>query len=244
MYLYVYDSFLNDKKYSELLTKIEKRVTDLGIKGKIARLSILKNMRELIIDGIKDGVETVVVIGNAKTFSKVIHIVADLNIVLGLIPVDSNNTIARLLGVPPGILACETLASRIIKKIDLGKINKYYFINEACLKSGTIEIDYGNFKIIPTTKKNDIFFYNFSSNKISNPVDGFLETVITPIKSTFFGKRKIKSSIFSFEKIKIKSTSDKQAAILVDEQIVVKTPLTIRVIPKKLKIIVGGERKF
>ena len=75
-------------------------------------------------------------------------------------------------------------------------------------------------------------------------MDGFLETVITPIKSTFFGKRKIKSSIFSFEKIKIKSTSDKQAAILVDEQIIVKTPLTIRVVPKKLKIIVGGERSF
>ena len=98
------------------------------------------------------------------------------------------------MGIPPGILACETLASRIIKKIDLGKINKYYFIDKAYLKSGNIEIDYGNFKIIPTTKESDIFFYNFSNNKMSNPVDGFLETVITPIKSTFFGKRKIKSS--------------------------------------------------
>jgi len=244
MYLYIYDSFLNDKKYNDLLIKIEKRVTDLGIKGRVVRLSVLKNMKELIIDGIKDGVETIIVTGDTKTFSKVINITANLNITLGLIPVNSNNKIAKMLGIPPGVLACEILSSRIIKRIDLGKANKYYFINKAYINNGIVEIDYGNFKIMPITKENNITFYNFSSNKKFNPTDGILETVITPIKSTFFGKKLIKSTIFPFDNIKINSLSDEQATLLIDEQIIVKTPIKINVIPKKLKIIVGSERNF
>jgi len=244
MYLYIYDSFLNDKKYSDLLIKVEKRVTDLGIKGKIARLSVLKNMKELITDGIKEGVETVVVMGDVKTFSKVINIVADLNITLGLIPTNNDNKIAKLLGIPPGVLACEVLASRIVKKIDLGKVNKYYFITEASINNGSVEVDYGNFKIMPTTEENKITFYNFSNNNKYNPVDGVLETVITPIKSTFFGKKKISSTVFPFDNIKITSTSDEQAAVLIDKQVMVKTPVKIKVVPKKIKLIVGGERSF
>src|SRR3989339_839914 len=104
MYLYIYDSFLNDKKYTDSLIKIEKRITDLGIKGKIARLSVLKNMKELITDGVKEGVHTVVAIGNAQTFAKVINIVADLDLTLGLIPIDNNNPIAKILGIPPKVM--------------------------------------------------------------------------------------------------------------------------------------------
>jgi len=244
MYLYIYDSFLNNKKYSALLVKVEKRVTDLGIKGRVARLSVLKNMKELITDGIKEGVETVVVIGDTKTFSKVINIVADLNITLGLIPVNNDNKIAKLLGIPPGSLACDVLASRIIKRLDLGKVNKYYFIRKAYIKNGSVEIDYGNFKIMPTTEENNINFFNFSDNSNFNPVDGVLETVITPIKSTFFGKKLVKSTVFPFQNIKINSASDEQAAVLIDEQVIVKTPVKIKASPKKLKVIVGSERRF
>ena len=89
MYLYIYDSFLNHKKYTDLLTKIEKRITDLGIKGKVAKLSVLKNMKELILDGVREGVQTVVVIGNSQSFTKVINIVANLDVTLALIPVEN-----------------------------------------------------------------------------------------------------------------------------------------------------------
>jgi len=101
MYLYVYDSFLNDKKYNSLLIKIEQRITDLGIKGRVAKLSILKNMKELISDAVKEGVETVVVAGDNQTFSKVINVIASLDVTLGIIPVVNNNNIAEVLGVPP-----------------------------------------------------------------------------------------------------------------------------------------------
>ena len=247
MYLYIYDSFLNDKKYTDLLVKIEKRITDLGIKGKIARLSVLKNMKELITDGVKEGVETVVAIGNNKTFAKVINIVADLDVTLGLIPVDNDNSIARTLGIPPKVLACDVLASRIIKKIDLGKINNYYFVNTAEIINGDVVIEYNDFKIEPTTNKNHIILYNFATNTASaasSPVDGVLEAVITPIKSGLLGSKKIAETVLPFTKIKIGSNGEEQVSILTDEQIITKTPAEIKVVPQKLKVIVGSDRSF
>ena len=247
MYLYIYDSFLNDKKYTDSLIKIEKRITDLGIKGKIARLSVLKNMKELITDGVKEGVHTVVAIGNAQTFAKVINIVADLDLTLGLIPIDNNNPIAKILGIPPKDLACDVLASRIIKKIDLGKINNHYFINTAEIENGDVVIEYDDFKVEPTTNEHNIILYNFASDGNifnSSPVDGILEAVITPIRSTLFGKKKISGTVLPFTKIKINSNQEEQIAILTDQQIIMKTPAEISVSPQKLKIIVGSERDF
>lgn len=247
MYLYIYDSFLNDKKYTDLLIKIEKRITDLGIKGKIARLSVLKNMKELIIDGVKEGVQTVVAIGNNQTFAKVINIVADLDVTLGLIPVDNDNQIAKILGIPPKVLACDVLASRIIKKIDLGKINNYYFINTAEIENGDVVIEYNDFKVTPITNKSRITLYNFATNEnisASSPVDGILEAVITPIKSRLLGNKKIAGTVLPFTKIKIGSQAEEQVSILTDEQIIMKTPAEIKVVPQKLKIIVGSDRHF
>lgn len=246
MYLYIYDSFLNDKKYVALLSKIEQRLTDLGIKGKTAKLSILKNMKELITDAVKDGVKTVVAVGNGQTFAKVINIVADLDVTLGLIPVD-NNTIAKTLGVPSKVAACDVLASRIIKKIDLGKINNHYFFKSAEIISGGVTINFSDFKVEPTTKKSRITLHNFSDPDLSpcsNPADGYLEVVITPYHQSFLGKKRIAGTVLPFNKIRINSANEEQVSILTDEQIIMKTPAKIEAMPGQLKVIVGSERNF
>ncbi|MDQ5938715.1 MAG: DAGKc protein [Patescibacteria group bacterium] len=247
MYLYIYDSFLSDKKYTDLLSQIEKRVTDLGIKGRIARLSILKNMKELITDGIKSGVQTVVVIGNVQTFAKVINIVAGLDVVLGLIPVENDNKIAKMLGVPPKVLACDILASRIIKKIDLGLINNHYFMGQAELNNASVLIEYDGYSVRPTTVNNNITIYNFADRSVapnSSPVDGVLELVITPIKSGVFGKKNVVGTVLPFSKIKISTEGEDQVSILTDEQVIMKTPAEVSVAPQKLRVIVGPERCF
>src|SRR3989344_586653 len=50
MYLYLYDAQLSGKPFQHALVRVETRLTDLGIGGKISRLSPLKNLRELIHD--------------------------------------------------------------------------------------------------------------------------------------------------------------------------------------------------
>ena len=152
------------------------------------------------------------------------------------------------MGIPPGVLACDILASRIIKKVDLGKINGHYFINNAEIINGDVVIEYDKFKITPTTTNNRITLYNFAAadniNISSRPIDGILEAVITPIKSTLFGKKTMSDTILPFTKIKIGSNSEEQVSIVTDEQIIMKTPAEITVTPEKLKIIVGSDRQF
>jgi len=48
VYYYIYDSFLNAKKYRKILERIEVRLGVLGIPGKIKRLNILHHQKEAI----------------------------------------------------------------------------------------------------------------------------------------------------------------------------------------------------
>lgn len=246
MYLYIYDAFLNDPKYATLLAKIEQRVVDLDIKGKIARLSILKNLKELITDAVKGGVKTVVVIGNDQTFTKVINVVADLDVTLGLIPVDDTSVIAKMLGIPPRELACEVVSGRIIKKIDLGKINNNYFLRSAEIVDAPASIMCDDFQIHPTTNHHTIVVNNFGPHyQRSNPTDGVMEAVITPRKSAWLGGEKpLKSTVLPFTKVTITSLIDEPISIITDSYHVMKTPAAIEIAPAKLKIIVGSQRNF
>ena len=67
MYYYIYDSYLAEKKYESTIARIENRLTDLGINGKINRLSFLKNIHQIIGEEVKRGVKTVVVVGSDET---------------------------------------------------------------------------------------------------------------------------------------------------------------------------------
>ncbi|MFH0873801.1 MAG: diacylglycerol kinase family protein [Candidatus Komeilibacteria bacterium] len=246
MYLYIYDSFLNQPKYATLLARVEQRVTDLDIKGRIARLSILKNLKELIADAVKDGVKTVVAIGDDQTFAKVINVVADLDVVLGIIPVDDKSKIAKILGVPPRELACEVVSGRIIKKLDLGRINNQYFMHSAEVVNAPVSLLCDSFQIAPTTERHTIQLCNFSHEAIHcDPTDGIMEAVITPWRSGWLsGGHPLKSTVLPFKKLMINSLVGEPVSIVTDEQLVMKTPASIEIAPGRLKIIVGSQRSF
>lgn len=250
MYLYIYDIFLNNKKYNQILANIEGRLNDLDIKGKICRLNLLKNLKEIIDEAVKHGTKTIVAVGDDNTFSKIINYTINYEIVVGFIPMIKNSKIANILGVLPFEKACDIIAQRIIKKIDIGKINTYYFIDTAKISNAKIKIKFKNFEITPLNN-NYIFFCNLglsnNQNFYCNPTDGFLEAIITPYqKNLIFKTKKIeKQSIFPFTKIKVISLNENESAsILVDDQFNVKTPAEIEVLHGKLKIIVGGNRLF
>ena len=252
MYLYVYDSFLNHKKYHNLLNKIESRLADLEIKGKICRLNILKNMKEVIEDGVKQGVKTIVAIGDDTTFSKVVNIIAEMDVTLGIIPVNNKSKIAEILGIPAEEKACDTISQRLIKKIDLGKINHQYFIDSATISDTDDVLDFNQFKISPVSKKSIISICNLGflttnqsiyKERLSIPTDGLLEAVIAPIKEGLFSRTKSKQSIFPFKKIMIGSRAE-PVTITIDQQTVFKTPVEVSIASKKLKVIVGNKRLF
>ena len=131
MYFYVYDAFLNHKKYDRLLQDIEARIIQIGINGKIHRLSILTNIKGTIQDGFRHGAKTVVIVGNDQTFSQAANTVIHFpKAVLGFIPIGNpeENLIAKHLSIPLGLAAWDTLSARIVERLPLGCINNQYFL--------------------------------------------------------------------------------------------------------------------
>ncbi len=256
MYYYVYDSFLGDKKYQLLLHKIETRLMDLGISGRTEKLTILKSLKEIIRDAASKGIDTLVAVGNDKTFSKVISLLTDHSVILGMIPIGPDNTIASMLGIPQGEAACNILSARIIEKIDLGKANNTYFVSSLEVPAEReIFMDCEGYNINPLSTAKNISIRNFGPlngnttdrKKISSPTDGILEAIIsTQKKERGFFKRQTQftdDSVFPFKKIKVKCNRE-SVPIIADGQTTIKTPVTVEVLPKKLKIIVGKNRMF
>jgi len=49
MFFYLYDAVVLDKKFSGLLERIESRIIELGINGRVERLTPLRNMKVAIV---------------------------------------------------------------------------------------------------------------------------------------------------------------------------------------------------
>ena len=246
MYYYLYDSRLKDKKYNNVIAKIETRLTDLGINGKINRLSFLKNINQIIAEEIKRGVKTIIIVGDDRTIGQVINLIADFNVTIGIIPIGPNNNIAKLLGLPPEEAACDTVSSRIIKKLDLGRINNYYFLTSLEIGGKNIILECDKNYIINLSEGNNIINIsnlNNSYNIISDPTDSKLNIFIENIQRKIF--RRNKSTLSYFKNSAVRITGDKTVPIfLSDERKIVKTPAEVTIVPKKLKVIVGKRRYF
>jgi diacylglycerol kinase family enzyme len=252
MHLYLYDQFLNGKGHSNLLARIETRLTDLGIGGKIFRLSPLRNLTELISDEIKNGATTVVAVGNDKTVAQIINVAAKHDVPLGIIPVGSENKIAGALGIPSANEACNILASRIIEKMDLGKANDTYFISSLKVSAGRLTIECENqFQITPQSQDQVCIcnlkpLFSAAGGRNFDPQDGMLEIYIQPLVSgmwNFFNRSvSLKDSIIPFKKIEIRSKDS--VSVVTDGQRILKPPVQVSIAPKKLRVIVGKNRIF
>ena len=58
MHVYIYDSFLGHKKFDNTLARIETRLTDLGLNGKISRMGAMKNIQSTVSNELKRGAKT------------------------------------------------------------------------------------------------------------------------------------------------------------------------------------------
>lgn len=255
MHVYLYDSSLADKKFASTLARIETRLTDLSIGGKIFRLSPLRNLDELLRDEVRIGTKTIIAVGNDKTFGQVINAVAPLDITVGFIPIGNNNNIAQTLGIPNGEAACNVIAARTIEHVDLGRANNTFFLSSITVGDGevTIECD-DQYRVIPRAKDRvsicnlrPILADAAGTANYFDPKDGLLEIFIKPLadraRGWFWQSVPVEqTSIIPFKKIAIRSRQS--LPVFTDGQRVLKTPVEIEIVPKKLRVIVGKTRQF
>ncbi len=250
MYYYLFDSAISEKKYHSVINRIEFRIIELGINGRMDRLSILKNKRELIETAIKRGAETVVIVGDDAAVARAVSIVAPYKVTLGIIPVGEQLTIAKALGIPPGEAACDMLSRRIIRTVDLGKVNDQYFLFSLDIPAQevTVECD-GHYRISLLGGPRPFSICNFTPDDggvSCAPDDGVLEAIIQEQPQGWALFRKFSQhgeSVFPIRKAKITCRGE-SIPLTLDKQIVVKTPATVEVAPHKLRVIVGKDRQF
>lgn len=242
MYCYLYDDFIQgNKRFEKELALIENRLTDLGIAGKISRLALFRNAEEMIRDEIDKGVTTVVVLGNDDTVRKVLNVVAESGVVFGMIPIGPKNNLAKLLGIPEGVLACDVLSARRVETIDIGSVNGRKFISEVSVPEFRAEITFEEkFRVFPTSTA-ELEVRNLSGE--SNPCDGLLQAVIrADVKKGLLRRATKEESILPLQSMTIRS--EKPIQVFADGERMEGTRFDISVESLGMKIITGKERAF
>lgn len=249
MNVFIYDSFLNQKKYARLLEQLETRITDLGLNGKISRLSPTRNIREAINGELKRGATAIIAVGNNKTVNQTINCLAGNQVPLGIIPIgENNNSVAKSLGVESIETACDVLSARLLAKLDLGLANQTYFLSNVSINNQNTIIDMNKNYTIETKEKGLIYVFNLLGKQIKPPAgikfmpdDGRLELVISSYGQKGFFAKEAHQSIFKIKKITIHNLKNQ---LTIDEAVSLAAPAEITVVKKHLTVIVGKNRNF
>lgn len=237
MYAYIYDGFTNNGKYGRLLYKIEKRLTDLNLNGKIIRLSMSKSVKVAVDDEIRQGTKTIIAVGDDKTVSQIINAIANNQsveknqITLGIIPVDEKNSkIAATFGIKSIGAACEILLARRLKTFQLAQINQGYFLFKTVLSAPEAILEIDKNYLIHNTKPVAIEITNSPT---------WSEKDLTEKKLKLRVYNKEGESLFFLKDVLIVNND---IMVTADNSLEIKTPARIKVSSEKIKIIVGKER--
>jgi diacylglycerol kinase family enzyme len=258
MHVYIYDSFLNHKKYDNILARVETRLTDLGLNGKISRLGIMKNIQDSVENELRGGAKTIIAVGDDNTVNRVVNAMAGMNqigqsIPMGIIPIrDGYNSIAASFGIGSEEEACDILSARRIEKLDVGQANNSFFISNASIANRGTVIEMDQDYSVEVMEEGEVNIVNLATGEKPmpakakfDPQDGVLELFIRTKKSKGFLKlmdKEIGQSIFSLESLTIHS--NKGLPLILDGSIKIPTPAEISVIKQRLNIIVGKDRSF
>ena len=243
MHVYIYDNLLDSQKHNNLLAKIETRITDLGLNGKIIRLNPMHNIKKTILDEAKPG-RTLILVGGDKLFNEALAILAYKEIPIGYIPFFPNQPLADALGIPYNTAACDVIAARRLLKIDLASANDKIFLAELSLTSVHNLVDLNNNLKIEIEGNNSIKIINLPlSNNFqgSNPFDGILELkIITKQKNNIFRKKSESLSLFSNDTFVINSND----SAVIDKCQIISAPINVNVLKNAVEVIVGKDRRF
>lgn len=255
-YIYLYDTYVQDPEYKNIIANIEKRLRDFEIFGKTIKLSSFTNPKVLIEDEMRHGASTVVMVGNDDTFIRILSRAADLNVTFGFIPVgQKRNHFAEVLGMPLNEKACEVISARKIEKLDYATINeKFFFICYLYIPSAKLRVQCDeNFTADLRQEKFEVAIANllpppFESQRFHlHPQDGQMEIYFRPagggiLSGLMSNKNKRKISTFFFKKILLKM--EKPALVVADGRESKEAMVSIEINKKKLALIVGKNRQF
>lgn len=253
MYVYLYDNLVRQSRYASVLKAIEIQLTDLGLSGKVLRLTNYHDARSIIEYELKRGAKTIVLVGDDTTLGNVISNAADIKCTFGYLPVGGDTVIADILGIPVGPEACTVLSRRRREYLDVAEVNNRYFIGQLHVPPAKVQVVYDDRFKISAGDLVEIYVCNikpFRPKKLLvdaphtvHPQDGRLEAFLQPLtRKRWWGYTTEEASIFPFNEMKV--VGSKSFVVESDGRVSKETKLVIRMADCKVDMIVGKQRKF
>ena len=241
MFFYLYDESARDKKNEATIRGIENRIIELGINGRVERLQPLRNLKEIVTAGLKQKAHTFVVVGSDATLLHAINILADEKVALGFIPLGQGNShLAELFGIHDTMEACNTLSRRITKPVPLAKANQTHFLTELSLHApADTELNFDDDYSITITTDSRITILPqpptclVTIQPLPQPKRSLWGGVSVPLTPTRLSAHRLTVE-----------HPDKTLEVLLDRTTTIKTPLSVTLKAKPLKVIVGKNRRL
>ena len=252
MYLYVYDEFIQDKRFEKDLLQIENRLTDLGIAGKIARLALFRDPQEMIRDEIRRGASSDVAVGDERTVRKILDVVAEGGATLGMIPLGEPGTLAKLFGIPAGVAACDVLSARIVETVDLGSANGARFLMNFSIPEFGGTLSCGKNCTLRPVNRGLLDIVNLGSGvqgvpnrASSDPTDGLLDVLLrVTVKGNWGFLKRTKLGVTHVPTGKITVSSEEPMKAFLDGQAFESDRFEVTVERGAIRVVMGRERLF
>jgi len=251
-FAYIYDDFLSDRRLEREVSYIETELARRGIEGRVMRLAMFRQPRDAIFEMAQAGIKNIVFVGNDLTLQKMMWFLPELDITVGYLPLTQPTNIAKLLGIPIGPDAVDTLAARLIDTLDVGKINERYFLTDVVVPSTTASVDVeGQYRISPAAG-GAIAIRNLGGltdgdSACANPQDGYLEGIVQ-VKTehasglTFWKRAPLNESRFLLRHGAIQSEAPIE--LFVDSQSMKGTLFELSILPRHMRFIVGKQKAW
>ncbi len=273
MYYYIVDpQKMSQGEFERVQNQLYSSVSEFRVTGEVVRATGVRTITQLVENAFSHNAKTIIAVGGDDTLQDVINAVGDREVVIGYIPI-MESEIGEMLGLKSIDQAVKTLAARRTEEMDLGSVNGNLFFSKLSFGSIPNQtpgwLGSMSFKFIEGMKQLPSFEIKFSVDdqyrvslpiiggvvtNSSDPTDGKLDVLLLPQISSW-STFKYRTEIISgqFDKIpgssrlhvkKIEISMPAGMPLKSEGHTITKTPATIEIKPKALKIIVGKERKF
>lgn len=233
MYLYLVAPFLKSRQHAADLARIESRIVEYGLAGKIVQLSQFLKFPSAVREFGTKRLSTLVLVGDDALLEEAVDTFASSAVVLGFIPL-AESRIAQALGIPQGEAACDTIAARRITKLDLGKVENHHFLSSLHLQGEGLELHCPTFSIFP---KGQAIIEVVNVGAGADPEDGKLTVRITPLAGRIRRKPLDQPTLLTAESCRLKAKT--AYPVTLPRQYTLKLPLQIDIFPQAIKMIVG-----
>lgn len=245
MYYYILEQPKNGS-----IASIQKKIQGLlgfyGITGEISRVSPARSIEELTQIALAKQYNTIVAVGSDYLINHVAKYLQNTDCALGIIPINASQYIHELIELDDIKTACIALKERKIKIVDIAYIMpNNFFLTRANIvhdKStlGTIYFDkcqtdirFTNIAIYSPSlvdNKDPKIYLNIENDQENNGI--FNKTI-----NWLVGKNK-KNNFDTYLRMKhLVIDTPEPMPVILDDKIIAKTPIEIKIKPKVLKII-------